>query len=122
MIKFPFLGLLASISLYGVEGTYMGSGTDPNNKLTYTVTATFTKDQNGTYQATWDEVQKGNTAHYEGTGLEQAGYLSFVYQNTDDASDTGLQFYKIKGNTLEGRFVSIHKNLVGTEKLSLSQQ
>ena len=122
MIKVLFLGLFASISLYAVEGTYVGSGTDPDNKGSYTVTATFTKDKNGTYQATWDEMRKGSSSHYEGTGLEQGGYLSFVYQNADDASDAGIQMYKIKGNTLEGRFVPIHENSVGNEKLSLSQK
>jgi hypothetical protein len=82
------------------------------------VTATFTKDQNGVYQATWDEVQKGKKMHYVGTGLEQADSISFIFQNTDDDSDAGLQVYKVRGNGLEGRFVAINKNLVGDEKLS----
>ena len=122
MLKLGFLALLASTALYGVEGTYVGSGSDPQKKETYTVTATITKDRNGVYQAKWDEEQKGKKAHYIGTGLQQEGSLSFIFQNRDDPADSGLQIYKIKGDTLEGRFVMINKNLVGEEKISLSKK
>ncbi len=120
MLKFCLLGLLTSLALYGVEGTYSGSGTDPYEGSTYSVTATLTQDKNGVYQATWDELEKGKKAHYTGTGLRQNNSICFIFQNTADPSDQGLQVYTIKGNTLEGRFVSIHKNLVGEEKLSRS--
>jgi HKD family nuclease len=109
------------MSLYGFEGTYVGSGTDPYEKGTYTVTATFTKDENGVYQATWEELEKGVKSLYIGTGFRQADSMSFVFQNTEDASDVGLQIYKIKGNALEGRYVSIHQNLIGDEKLTLKK-
>ncbi len=121
MFKLCLLGLFATAALYGVEGTYAGSGTDPLTKEAYMVTATFTQDDNGIYQATWDEAQKGKDTHYTGTGLQQGDFMSFVYQNEDDASDTGLQIYKIKGNALEGRFVMIGENAVGNEKLSLKK-
>ncbi len=122
MLKICLLSLFTSAAFCAVEGTYTGSGTDPYEKTTYTVTATFTKDKNGVYQVTWDEMEKGKKFLYKGTGLEQNGLISFVFQNAEDNTDIGIQVYKINGDTLEGRYVEFNKNLVGDEKLSRSKK
>lgn len=118
MLKYFFIGLFASSMLYGIEGTYSGSGTDPYEKKTYSVTATFTQDANGVIQATWEELENGQKTSYAGTGLKQSDSVSFTYQNKNNLSDCGLQTYKIKNDTLEGRFVELGKNLVGEELLT----
>jgi len=56
-----------------------------------------------------------------GTGMKFKDCTSFTYLNTVDSSDMGIQFYKLKANTLEGLFVMINKNLVGNEKLTRSK-
>jgi hypothetical protein len=117
MVKVFILGLMA-ISVHGLEGKFGGAGNDPYEKATYTVEATFTKDQNGVIQATWKEVEKGKTSLYTGTGLEQKECISFIYQNTKDPTDKGLQVYQMKGDSLEGPFVALSNNLVGTEKMT----
>lgn len=118
MLKLSIAFLAIFSALYGIEGTYTGSGVDPYGKDTYKVTATFTKDKNGVYQAVWEEVHNKEKASYRGTGLKQGKFFSFVFQNIEDDSDTGLQIYKIKGDTIEGRFVAMGNNLIGEEKLS----
>jgi hypothetical protein len=121
MWKMSVLAGMLAISLFSFEGAYQGSGSDPYEDATYTVKAVFTKDQNGVYQATWEEVEKGVTAHYVGTGMKFKDCISFTYLNTENSSDMGIQFYKLKGDTLEGPFVMINKNLVGNEKLTRSK-
>jgi hypothetical protein len=121
-MKTLLLCLFASASLYALDGVYEGTGKDPYEKASYKVTATITKDKNGVYQATWKESENNADSTYSGTGLKQGDTLSFIYQNSADPTDQGVQVYKIKGDKLDGQFVPIGKNLVGFEKLTRSKK
>ncbi len=112
---------LASLSLYGdIDGKYSVSGSDPYNKgRLYTGSVTISKDQNGVYQASWVLLESGKEFRDIGTGIKTGDQVSFAFKNTPGQADEyqGLQIYTIKGDTLEGPFVFIGKNLVGAEKL-----
>ena len=105
--------------LIAIEGTYIGGGFDPYFKNFYSTKMIVTKDKNDVYQATWYELEDRVKYHYKGTGIKTGGQINFVFQSVGDAPDraAGIQVYIIDGDTLEGPYVYINKNLVGTEKV-----
>ncbi len=105
--------------LAAIEGTYIGGGFDPYLKKSYSTKLIVTKDQNDVYQAVWYEIEDRVKYHYVGTGIKTGGQINFVFKSVGDAPDrsAGIQVYVIDGDTLEGPYVYINKNLVGTEKV-----
>ncbi len=118
MKKLIGLFLILASSLKAIEGNYDLTGYDPYDKKPYTGTIAITKDKNEVYQASWNITEEGQKFTYTGTGLKRGGEVSFVFRNTSAGQDElGLQIYKISDKTLEGPFVLLNKNLVGSEKL-----
>lgn len=103
-------------SIYGIEGSYTVSGSDPYwEKTDYAGTVEITKDKNDVYQARW--VVEGDESL--GTGLKMDNTISFVFRAPENAKrkEEGVIVYKIKKNILEGSFVYLGQSLVGKEKL-----
>ena len=63
----------------------------------------------------------GKQYKYNGTGLSlDEKTISFTYKDSQGGSEEGLQIYTRKDDqTLEGPFVLLDKNLVGTETVTL---
>ena len=110
---------LFHLSSHAIEGTYLGTGIDPYLQKPYTSKTVITKDLNDVYQATWNEEEDGEKYTFTGTGLKVGDQVNFIFKgvSVEDSLTIGLQNYKISGNTLEGSFVYLNKNLVGKEKL-----
>lgn len=121
--KIAFLTVMMSSFVFfkicAIEGTYIGGGFDPYYKKSYSTKLIVTKDKNDVYQATWYELEDRVKYHYVGTGIKTGGQINFVFQSVGDAPDrsAGIQVYIIDGDILEGPYVYINKNLVGTEKV-----
>lgn len=114
-----FFLLFGSFSLQAVEGAYNVSGFDPNTNTSYTGTVTITKGENEIYDAEWNLSL--DPPKYLGKGLKSDNQISFLYQTDGKpfgADTTGLQVYKIKGDTLEGNFIVYGESLVGNETLT----
>jgi hypothetical protein len=114
-----FLLSLITVSLFAIEGKYTLTGNDPYNKMSYTGTAEITKDKNNVYQIKWTFNEGGNITKDRGTGIKMENIVSFIFKSVkgENASDEGVQVYKINNDTLEGPYVLLGQNLVGTEKM-----
>lgn len=110
---------LCQLPLIAIEGTYRGNGFDPYLNKTYTTKVVIKKDASDVYQATWNEEEADRRYSFSGTGIRYKDQVSFIFKIGGDSSSqvVGVQMYTIKGNILEGPFVYLDKNLVGTEKL-----
>ena len=119
LLSLMLSGLLC-MSLEAIEGTYMGKGFDPYENKPYTTQVVNTKD-GPVYQAKWMEEEGGEKSSFSGTGMKNGNQVSFIFKSTEETSDLseGVQIYMIKSNdVLEGPFVFLGKNKVGTEKLT----
>lgn len=110
---------LVGISLHAIEGTYNVTGYDPYEKESYTGTLVIFKGKNGVYEANWILKEGGKQYQNVGTGLVRGNQASFVFKTPpgEREIEEGLQLYTIEGDTLEGPFVLLNKNLIGHEKL-----
>jgi hypothetical protein len=104
---------------FAIEGTYLGGGYDPYLKKPYSIKLVISKDKNDVYQAVWLEQEEHLMYRYAGTGIKTGGQVNFVFQSSGGASDpfAGVQVYMIDGDTLEGPYVYINENIIGTEKV-----
>jgi hypothetical protein len=110
---------VCSSSLLAIEGKYSVTGYDPYNKMSYSGTAVITKDKNNVYQINWTYNEGGEIYRDKGTGIKMNDIVSFIFKNAEGekSSDEGVQVYKVKNDILEGPYVLLGQNLVGTEKL-----
>ena len=109
-----------ALSAFEIEGHYSASGFDPYFKNSYTGTALIIEDDNDVYQFRWDYDQGGKLYESMGTGIRVGDFISIVFRDlpSENASEEGVQIYKITDDSLEGPFVLADKNLIGTEKLT----
>ena len=99
-----------------ISGTYDVSGWDPYEKEAYTGTVIITKDQNNVYQGNWN-LNDGEK--YQGTGLIGEKDATFIFVGGDPGQEVlqGVQYYSFEEENLNGAWVLINQNLVGSEKL-----
>lgn len=113
-----FAALLASI-----EGTYLVTGFESRSdtKPWYQGTAEISK-AGEVYHIVWSFVLEGKEYSDLGTGLKVGEQLSFSFMSSpaQEESYSGLQVYKIKGDTLEGPFVLLGDKKVGFERMKKS--
>lgn len=117
-VIFIFCAFLFSATLYGFEGSYSLRGVDPYEEQLYSGRVDIVKDQNGVYQAHW--IINDNET-YLGTGLKTEDEIAFVFIGQKPKAHTppltGLQLYKIEGETLKGTWVLWNRALIGYETL-----
>jgi hypothetical protein len=111
---------LSAVSAFAFDGDYTVSGYDPYDKMDYTGSLSIIKDKN-VYQAKWTIKEGGKQYKYVGTGLKiDDDTISFLFKDAAGVEEDGLQVYmRTDDQTLQGPFVLINKNLIGTETVKL---
>lgn len=106
-----------SVFAADIQGTYNVRGSDPYQKATYTGTATIQQDANQVYQI---DYTLSDGSKYQGTGFVNNDQFSFVFNDVNPANKNhiGVQVATISEKGLEGKWVLLTQNLVGTETLS----
>src|SRR5690242_1026931 len=124
MLKVVLVAAIANFTAFAAfafEGNYELTGYDPYDKMDYTGSLTIIKDKN-VYQAKWVIREGGKHYKYLGTGLKiDDDTISFLFKETSGAEE-GLQVYvRTDDQTLQGPFVILDKNMIGTETIKLHQ-
>ena len=106
LVLIPALSLAA-----GIEGIYDCKGKNPDGAGQYAGTVSIAKN-GATYNVNWTI----GSQVYIGVGLLDGDFLSVGYSDTSK-SWFGIVVYKVKGDTLEGKWSMHGGDKTGTETL-----
>ena len=97
-----------------LTGTYGITGFDPSKGEPYQGKAKIT-GEGDVYQITWSFPLEKKV--YIGTGIRQGDTVSFVYLDQRAPNTPGVLVYKIKDDTLSGKWVALGRTKKGSETL-----
>ena len=96
----------------GIEGIYNCNGTNPDGTGGYEGTVSIIQN-NDIYKVTWTL----GSSVYLGTGFLINDTLSIGYSDSSK-SWFGVIVYKVKGNKLEGKWITLGNEKAGSETLT----
>lgn len=108
--------LLPSCTFCSIEGAYRVRGYDPESDERYRAKV-FIEKQGEVFMANWT-FDDGTTA--VGTGVLRDKGIAFVFQ--ESGSTSGVQFYEIKADILQGPWARLGASNKGFEKIVKIQE